>query len=180
MCALVALKLPCGSFRVNPRVCLLCPCTQVLREASGMVDESDLQLSHLALMLCTAVIKKHPRAAELLREHVLPRAFALASSPLLQADALASLQLFFKELLALHAPGLDFNFLMTSIMSLRQGGSKATVSSPGDAPADMSTYGTFPPLSRRGGVVASQTYPCRQAICVQHRTHRGRPVRERI
>lgn len=116
----------------------------VLREASCMVDEADLQLSHLALLLATAVIKKHPKAADLLGENVLPRALALSCSPLLQADALASLQHFFKELVSLGAPGLDYNTLMASLLALRHTHAHshaASVSSPGDAPADMSTYG---------------------------------------
>ncbi len=72
------------------------------------------------LLLCLCASRTVQSVAGFLAEHVLPRAFKLASSPLLQADALASLQTLFKTLLQLGAKGLDYSFLLDSVLSSSQ------------------------------------------------------------
>ncbi len=71
-----------------------------------------------------------------MKELVLPKAYALSCSPLLQGDALLSLQEFFKILLRLDSPHLKFSELLAAIFAAYN----ATV---GDDLDPSSGYGNY-------------------------------------
>ncbi len=73
---------------------------------------------------------------EFMKEHVLPRAYALSCSPLLQGDALLSLQEYLKTLLRLSSPHLKFSSLLDAIFAAY----KASV---GDDTDTSSGYGAW-------------------------------------
>ncbi|CAM9488775.1 unnamed protein product, partial [Phaeothamnion confervicola] len=85
---------------------------KVLREAAPLVSDADLHLAHLALTLTYGVLAAAPEAAPAVGREVLPRAMTLATSPLLQGMALASLLKLLRGLVAANAKGLRFKDLL--------------------------------------------------------------------
>jgi cullin-associated NEDD8-dissociated protein 1 len=88
----------------------------VLKESAVLVDDSDLQLSHLSLSLCATSLAQNPSCVAIIRTDVLPAALNLASSPLLQGLALRSLLGLLAELVKSNATGLSFDELFGMLM----------------------------------------------------------------
>jgi len=81
----------------------------ILAECGPLVNDSDLQLTHLSLHLTLGVMKASPGAAMNVAATVLPAALALCFSPLLQGRALSTLLNLLKKLVALDSPGASFD-----------------------------------------------------------------------
>jgi len=90
----------------------------MMTEASSLVHDTDLHLSHLALRLTVSVLSVSPSATITVRDKVLPKALVLAASPLLQGMALQTLLDLFRELVSLNATeaGLGFDALLQSLL----------------------------------------------------------------
>jgi cullin-associated NEDD8-dissociated protein 1 len=65
--------------------------SSMLGDLSGLILDSDLHLSHLSLRVCISTLRVSVDCGEAVKEHVLPRALVLSTSPLLQEPALESL-----------------------------------------------------------------------------------------
>eukprot|EP01105_Mastigella_eilhardi_P013724 TRINITY_DN3125_c0_g1_i5.p1 TRINITY_DN3125_c0_g1~~TRINITY_DN3125_c0_g1_i5.p1 ORF type:complete len:986 (-),score=291.67 TRINITY_DN3125_c0_g1_i5:67-3024(-) len=92
---------------------------QVLPELSALVSDADLFLSHLALLLCVQVMRSAGAAATpAVQERIVPQAFELVKSPLLQGVALTTLLLFFSELVSLNPKVITFEFLIDNLLSM--------------------------------------------------------------
>lgn len=88
----------------------------VLSEVAALVSDADLHLSHLALRLVRSVLATSPAAAPTVQSQVLPKALALAVSPVLQGHALKSLMAFYEELVKTGAAGLGFEQLLAALL----------------------------------------------------------------
>ncbi|KAG9412449.1 Cullin-associated NEDD8-dissociated protein 1 [Aphanomyces cochlioides] len=103
---LIALVVSKGSSIPLPILC------ETVREAAGLISDSDLQLSQLALNLVLHTIEASPAVGQdaALTTKALPNALILAASPLLQGQALEALFSFFGQLVTMDHHGFDSLF----------------------------------------------------------------------
>ncbi|GJP34416.1 hypothetical protein CLOM_g18863 [Closterium sp. NIES-68] len=90
----------------------------LLTELAPLISDSDLALAALALQLCCSVTKQAPpasAAAAAVAAKVLPQALALVRSPLLQGQALQTLQEFFA--VQVQASATSFDSLLSALLS---------------------------------------------------------------
>jgi cullin-associated NEDD8-dissociated protein 1 len=90
----------------------------LVSEAASLVSDSDMALASLALALSASVVRcaGFPDAAAQVCALVLPAALGLVRSPLMQKQALSSLQAFFAALVSAKLPGASFEALLSSLM----------------------------------------------------------------
>lgn len=87
----------------------------VMREGSSLLSDADLQLAAKMLQLCVALSENHEAAASLLSREVLESVVVLASSPLLQGDALQNLTRLFTKLATLPGCAMSYDNFMDKL-----------------------------------------------------------------
>jgi len=92
----------------------------VLTEVASLISDADLHLSHLALQLCVTILHSSPATANVVQEKILPAAFTLIKSSLLQGLALQSILGLFAEMVNSGAKNLSFDQLLESLLGLVQ------------------------------------------------------------
>ncbi|KAK2661463.1 hypothetical protein Ddye_000037 [Dipteronia dyeriana] len=90
----------------------------IIVELSALISDSDLYMTALALDLCYTLMADKRSSSNVglaVRNKVLPQALALVKSPLLQGQALVSLQSFFAALV--YSANTSFDALLDSLLS---------------------------------------------------------------
>jgi len=98
----------------------------VVRELAGLISETELHLTHLALQLCDSIVRHAPASISLMQAHVLPRATTLLQSSLLQGTALGSAKRLFSTLASANAPGCTFASLLDQLLAIVYNGQGVT------------------------------------------------------
>lgn len=80
----------------------------VLEELPMLICDNDLHISQLVLTLLCTIMDVNPECIPAVEEHILPNTLKLVLSSLLQGSAMSACLLFFKKLVQLHLPGLNF------------------------------------------------------------------------
>lgn len=87
-------------------------------QASSLVGDADLHLSHLSLLLARRLLARAPAvSAQPLVAHIYPRMLALARSSLLQGAAQASLIQLFREAVQAAVPGMAYGDAFAQLYS---------------------------------------------------------------
>ncbi|KAG1706621.1 Cullin-associated NEDD8-dissociated protein 1 [Nymphon striatum] len=95
----------------------------VMVELSSLIHESDLHISQLTFVLLTSLTKTHPYSLLQIEQSILPAILKIIQSPLLQGAALNSLLEFFKALVLLRFPELDYRSLLVKLTTVIYGSS---------------------------------------------------------
>jgi cullin-associated NEDD8-dissociated protein 1 len=91
--------------------------TTILEESANTISDADIHLAHLSIGLATATLSNSEVISKTICDETLPRVLKLAVSPLLtQANALASITTFLKELLNPAFAILDFDDLLKMLL----------------------------------------------------------------
>lgn len=85
----------------------------VLEELPMLICDNDLHISQLVFTLLCTIMDVNPECIPAVQEHILPNALKLVLSSLLQGSAMCACLLFFKKLVQLHLPGLNFHSIFT-------------------------------------------------------------------
>ncbi|KAJ7551602.1 hypothetical protein O6H91_06G021400 [Diphasiastrum complanatum] len=107
----------------------------IIIELSSLISDADLHMTALALELCCTMMKDkrhHSYAGVVVKERVLPQALVLVKSPLLQGQALQTLQGFFTALV--QSASTSFDILLDALLSTARG------SSSGGGPASKQAF----------------------------------------
>lgn len=94
----------------------------ITAEISSLISDSDLALTALALELCCTMMldkQRHANAGTAVSARVLPQALVLVRSPLLQGQALQTLQRFFEVLV--QSANTSFDTLLEALLSSTKG-----------------------------------------------------------
>eukprot|EP00271_Cylindrocystis_brebissonii_P014460 TRINITY_DN35802_c0_g1_i1.p1 TRINITY_DN35802_c0_g1~~TRINITY_DN35802_c0_g1_i1.p1 ORF type:complete len:1264 (+),score=289.80 TRINITY_DN35802_c0_g1_i1:458-3793(+) len=97
----------------------------ITAELPSLITDSDLALTALALELCCTMMgdkKAYASAGATFRDRILPQALLLVRSPLLQGQALLTLQRFFESLL--RSTTASFDSLLEALLATAKGGEK--------------------------------------------------------
>lgn len=70
----------------------------VVKELAGLISDTELHLTHLALQLCETMVRCAPSTLPLMQAHILTRTTVLLQSSLLQGTALSSAKRLFSTL----------------------------------------------------------------------------------
>lgn len=90
-----------------------------LEELPALISDNDLHISQLVLTLLCTVMEVSPSSVVTIKEHILPNTLSLVLSSLLQGSAMIACLNFFRKLVQLGLPGLDFgNIFRVSRVSL--------------------------------------------------------------
>jgi len=100
----------------------------VARELAGLIAETELHLTHLALQLCETMVRHAPASIPLMQQHILPRATVLLQSSLLQGTALGSAKGLFSTLASANSPTCPFESLLGQLLDIvcSKGGGQVT------------------------------------------------------
>lgn len=79
-----------------------------LEELPALISDNDLHISQLVLTLLCTVMEVSPGSVVTIKEHILPNTLSLVLSSLLQGSAMVACLNFFRKLVQLGLPGLDF------------------------------------------------------------------------
>ena len=79
-----------------------------LEELPALISDNDLHISQLVLTLLCTVMEVSPGSVVTVKEHILPNTLSLVLSSLLQGSAMVACLNFFRKLVQLGLPGLDF------------------------------------------------------------------------
>jgi len=90
----------------------------VAKELSGLISETELHLTHLALRLCETIVRHAPASIPLMQTHILPRATGLLQSSLLQGTALSSAKNLFSTLASANSPSCTFASLLDQLLGI--------------------------------------------------------------
>ncbi|KAM9980951.1 hypothetical protein ACTFIY_003242 [Dictyostelium cf. discoideum] len=94
--------------------------TGILTEMATLINESDLQITHLAFVFIQNLLKNYTekhQAATLVNEKCIPPTLALLKSSLLQGVALESLLSLFATIVQLDEPGMKYEQLLTLLFN---------------------------------------------------------------
>ena len=80
-----------------------------LAELPALISDNDLHISQLVLTLLCTVMEVNPGSIVTVKEHILPNTLSLVLSSLLQGSAMVACLNFFRKLVQLGLPGLDFS-----------------------------------------------------------------------
>ena len=117
----------------------------VIKELAGLISDTELHLTHLALDLCECMVQHAPQVSTaLMHQHVLPRALVLLQSSLLQGAARESLKKLFATMVATGVPQCSFQALLDALLAV------------------VSAGGGAAPLSRQA---LSSTAQCVSSLC---------------
>ncbi|EGC38692.1 hypothetical protein DICPUDRAFT_148578 [Dictyostelium purpureum] len=91
----------------------------ILNEISSLINESDLQITHLAFVFIQNLLKSNceKEAAPLVNDKCIPPTLVLLKSSLLQGVALESLLNLFGTIVQLNQPGMTFDDLLTLLFN---------------------------------------------------------------
>lgn len=87
----------------------------ILMEIPGLIQESDMHISQLAITLITCVAKVCPTSLSKIGGTILPEVLNLIHSPLLQGGALNSILDFFRVLVSTKANNMSYNDLLKAL-----------------------------------------------------------------
>jgi len=90
----------------------------ILKEVAPFVSEQDLHLAHLALQLTSAIVHVSSSATDVAAALILPNAYGLLKSSLLQGAALQSLLRLFKELVTSKSKKVSYEGLLSDLSAL--------------------------------------------------------------
>ena len=85
----------------------------VLDELPMLISDNDLHISQLVLTLLCTIMDVNPECIPAVQDHILPNTLKLVLSSLLQGSAMSACLLFFKKLVQLHLPGLNFRAIFS-------------------------------------------------------------------
>lgn len=92
---------------------------KVLKEASNLISESDLHMSHLSLRLVEAIVKADHGTADMIQSDIYPKVLTLVQSSLLQGLALESLFSLYAVLVGIGAKKFGFDELLSSLLGIQ-------------------------------------------------------------
>eukprot|EP01127_Copromyxa_protea_P015661 TRINITY_DN4544_c0_g1_i1.p1 TRINITY_DN4544_c0_g1~~TRINITY_DN4544_c0_g1_i1.p1 ORF type:complete len:1238 (+),score=400.75 TRINITY_DN4544_c0_g1_i1:38-3751(+) len=90
----------------------------ILKESTPLVSEQDLHLAHLSLLLASSIVHASSSSAENVAKLVLPNAYNLLKSSLLQGIALQSLLKLFKELVTSKSKKVTYDSLLAGLTGI--------------------------------------------------------------
>jgi len=141
----------------------------VLNETTSLVSDSDMHVAHLALQLCASLVHVVPSlAVPHIKGASMPRVLALLQSPVLQGYALRSLLAFLGELVRQDVSELDFDVILSQLMSIAEANmSKHALSALSQAIGICCTR--VKDVSKRDGVVSISVCQLRSDVSLQQR-----------
>ena len=87
----------------------------ILQEASSLVNDSDLHLTHLTFVLTLSILKKMPSSATVIKQFIYPKMVILSGSSLLQGAALNSMVSLFQALVCANSEGTTFEDILDTL-----------------------------------------------------------------
>ena len=87
----------------------------ILQEASSLVNDSDLHLTHLTFVLTLSILKKVPSSATVIKQFIYPKMVILSGSSLLQGAALNSMVSLFQALVCANTEGTTFEDILDTL-----------------------------------------------------------------
>ncbi|KYR00775.1 HEAT repeat-containing protein [Tieghemostelium lacteum] len=84
----------------------------ILVEVSSLINEADLQLTHLAFVFYQELLKSNPKCASTIKDKYIPPTLLLLKSSLLQGVALDSLLTLFGIIVEINEPGMTYQDLL--------------------------------------------------------------------
>jgi len=91
----------------------------VIKELAGLISDTELHLTHLAIQLCETIVRHAPETIPLMQSQILPRTTVLLQSSLLQGTALSSSKKLFSTLASAgDKSGCSFASLLDQLMGI--------------------------------------------------------------
>ena len=87
----------------------------ILQEASSLVNDSDLHLTHLTFVLTLSILRKVPSSATVIKQFIYPKMVILSGSSLLQGAALNSMVSLFQALVCANTEGTTFEDILNTL-----------------------------------------------------------------
>uniref|UniRef100_A0A6Q2YTV2 TATA-binding protein interacting (TIP20) domain-containing protein n=1 Tax=Esox lucius TaxID=8010 RepID=A0A6Q2YTV2_ESOLU len=102
----------------------------MLNELPGLIEESDMHISQMAVMLLTSLAKGCPASLVKIGNTALPGVFHLVHSPLLQGGALSAILDLLQVLVVTKTGNMGYNDLLKALMGPFHGSGKAADPTP--------------------------------------------------
>eukprot|EP01132_Coremiostelium_polycephalum_P010275 gene10275-12603_t len=88
----------------------------ILTEIGNLINESDLQLTHLSFIFNQLLLQNYPTFSDYVKDKCLPQTLFLLRSSLLQGVALESLLALFSVIVKINAPGMTYKELLKLLL----------------------------------------------------------------
>ena len=89
--------------------------TIIVTEITGLINDSDLHLTHLTLLLVKSVLNKSPHSGCIIKSQVYTKMIDLSGSSLLHGAALQSLISLFQEFVTANVDGLTYRNILDAL-----------------------------------------------------------------